>query len=99
NFPISALRAPADLVTATILIKKAAAEANRSLGRLEPAIAKSPEAWSSRWGGLVCSRCVCRSQVFTDRSQAIHPTDRSKLTCPLPPITLPLPPNPPNRAG
>ena len=29
NFPISGLRAPADLVVATILIKKAAAEANR----------------------------------------------------------------------
>jgi fumarate hydratase class II len=36
NFPISGLRAPADLVTATILVKKAAAEANASLGRLEP---------------------------------------------------------------
>ena len=36
NFPISGLHAPADLVTATILIKKAAAEANRDLGRLDP---------------------------------------------------------------
>ena len=35
NFPISGLRAPADLVTATILIKKAAAEANAALGRLD----------------------------------------------------------------
>src|SRR5436190_5181386 len=35
NFPISGLRAPADLVTATILIKKAAAQANVSLGRLD----------------------------------------------------------------
>src|SRR5580765_6824514 len=34
NFPISGLRAPADLVTATILVKKAAAEANAALGRL-----------------------------------------------------------------
>ena len=34
NFPISGLRAPADLVTATILVKKAAAEANATLGRL-----------------------------------------------------------------
>ena len=33
NFPISGLRAPADLVTATILVKKAAAEANLGLGR------------------------------------------------------------------
>src|SRR5262245_31224476 len=39
NFPISGLRAPADLVTATILIKKAAAEANRDLGRLDPDVA------------------------------------------------------------
>jgi aspartate ammonia-lyase len=34
NFPISGLHAPADLVTATILVKKAAAEANAALGRL-----------------------------------------------------------------
>ena len=40
NFPISGLRAPADLVTATILIKKAAAEANRDLGRLDAAVAR-----------------------------------------------------------
>jgi aspartate ammonia-lyase len=39
NFPISGLHAPADLVTATILVKKAAAEANRQVGRLEPAVA------------------------------------------------------------
>ena len=34
NFPISGLRAHADLVTATVLVKKAAAEANAALGRL-----------------------------------------------------------------
>jgi aspartate ammonia-lyase len=34
NFRISGLRAPDDLVTATILIKKAAAQANQALGRL-----------------------------------------------------------------
>ncbi len=34
NFRISGLRMPADLVTATILVKKAAAEANTELGRL-----------------------------------------------------------------
>ncbi len=44
NFPISGLRAPDDLVTATILIKKAAAEANAALGRLEPAVAHAIEA-------------------------------------------------------
>jgi aspartate ammonia-lyase len=38
NFPISGLRAPADLVTATILVKKAAAQANVALDRLEPRI-------------------------------------------------------------
>src|SRR4029079_4325376 len=41
NFQISDLRAPADLVTATILIKKAAAEANRDLGRLDAAVASA----------------------------------------------------------
>ncbi len=39
NFPISGLTAPPELVTATIQIKKAAAIANTSLGRLEPDIA------------------------------------------------------------
>src|SRR5438128_12502916 len=41
NFQISGLRAPADLVTATILVKKAAAEANASLGRLDSEIARA----------------------------------------------------------
>jgi len=35
NFPISGLRAPAQLVTATVFIKKAAAQANVALGRLD----------------------------------------------------------------
>jgi aspartate ammonia-lyase len=39
NFPISGLRAPADLVIATVLIKKAAAQANESLGRLDRRVA------------------------------------------------------------
>jgi aspartate ammonia-lyase len=39
NFPISGLTAPPELVTATILVKKAAAIANRSLDRLPPDIA------------------------------------------------------------
>jgi len=38
NFPVSGLRAHADLVTATILVKKAAAQANVALGRLDAAI-------------------------------------------------------------
>ena len=41
NFPISGLRAPAELVTATVLIKKAAALANLSLDRLDRAIAEA----------------------------------------------------------
>src|SRR3954466_13136180 len=41
NFPISGLRAPSDLVTATILIKKAAAKANRDLGRLDAVTANA----------------------------------------------------------
>src|SRR5215211_3079721 len=39
NFPISGLRAHPDLVTATVLVKKAAAEANASLRRLDAPIA------------------------------------------------------------
>jgi aspartate ammonia-lyase len=41
NFPISGLRAHADLVTAIVHIKQAAAETNASLGRLDPAIARA----------------------------------------------------------
>jgi aspartate ammonia-lyase len=39
NFPISGLKAPASLVTATVVTKRSAAEANRALGRLEPRLA------------------------------------------------------------
>ena len=35
NFPISSLRAPADLIVATVLVKKAAAQANIALKRLD----------------------------------------------------------------
>ena len=41
NFPISGLHAPGDLIVATILIKKAAAEANAALGRLAPDLARA----------------------------------------------------------
>jgi len=41
NFPISGLTAPPELVTATILVKKAAAEANGALGRLDRDIARA----------------------------------------------------------
>jgi len=39
NFPISGLTAPPELVTATVQVKKAAATANASLGRLDEKIA------------------------------------------------------------
>ena len=39
NFPISGLTAAPELVTATVLVKKAAAEANRALGRLPADVA------------------------------------------------------------
>lgn len=38
NFPISGLRAPTDLVVAAVLIKKATAQANAALGRLDGTI-------------------------------------------------------------
>ena len=41
NFPISGLHAPADLVTATVLIKRAAARANVELGRLEARVGEA----------------------------------------------------------
>jgi aspartate ammonia-lyase len=39
NFPISGLKAPAPLVTATVLIKQACARANEAVERLDPAVA------------------------------------------------------------
>src|SRR6185503_15861210 len=41
NFPISGLRAHPDLIVATILVKKAAAEANAALGRLDADVARA----------------------------------------------------------
>src|SRR4051812_7968134 len=41
NFPISGLRAPNELIIATILIKKAAAAANMSTGQLPPDIGRA----------------------------------------------------------
>ena len=38
NFPISGLRAPSELVTATVFIKQACAKANVALGRLDGAV-------------------------------------------------------------
>ena len=41
NFPISGLRAPAELITATVLVKKAAAQANIALTRLDPRVGEA----------------------------------------------------------
>ena len=41
NFPISDLTAPPELVTSTVLIKKAAAKTNAALGRLDKAVARA----------------------------------------------------------
>ena len=41
NFRISDLRAPVDLIVATVLIKRAAAEANQSLERLDARVARA----------------------------------------------------------
>jgi aspartate ammonia-lyase len=41
NFRISELRAPADLIVATVLIKRAAAEANQALERLDARVARA----------------------------------------------------------
>ncbi len=54
NFPISGLRPHPDLVTATVLVKKAAARANQELGRLAPDLADAivsaaDEVLAGRW--------------------------------------------------
>src|SRR5262249_41053129 len=65
NFPISGLRAQPDLVVATIYIKKAAAEANATLGRLNPDVAKAiVTAADEVIGGSL------RDQVVVDADQA-----------------------------
>ena len=63
NFPISGLRAPADLVTATILVKKAAAEANRDLGRLDADVARAIVARRRRDSRRPASRSVRRRRL------------------------------------
>jgi aspartate ammonia-lyase len=65
NFPISGLRVPASLISATALIKKAAAKANASLGRLDPVVAgaiaeAADEVVAGRW----------RNQFLVDVYQA-----------------------------
>jgi aspartate ammonia-lyase len=65
NFRISDLRAPSDLIVATVLIKRAAAEANEALGRLEKRVAAAiiQAADEIRGGGL-------RDQFVVDVYQA-----------------------------
>src|SRR3954468_17828206 len=65
NFPISGLRAPADLVTATILVKKAAAQANAALGRLETSVAAAITAAADE-----ILRGALRDQFIVDVYQA-----------------------------
>ena len=65
NFRISDLRAPFDLIVATVLIKRAAAEANEALGRLDKRVAAAiiQAADEIRGGGL-------RDQFVVDVYQA-----------------------------
>ena len=65
NFRISDLRAPSDLIVATVLIKRAAAEANEALGRLDKRVAAAiiKAADEIRGGGL-------RDQFVVDVYQA-----------------------------
>ena len=65
NFPISGLRAPADLVLATVLIKKAAAAANKALNRLEARIADAIAAAADEIAGG-----ALRDQFVVDVYQA-----------------------------
>jgi aspartate ammonia-lyase len=41
NFPISGLRAPDELIVATVLVKKAAAAANKAMGQLPPDLGRA----------------------------------------------------------
>ncbi|MGC4086110.1 MAG: hypothetical protein QM736_29310 [Vicinamibacterales bacterium] len=61
NFPISGLHAPDSLVTATVLVKRAAAEANRDLGRLAPS--KQPRSSRLRTRSLPVSCATSSSST------------------------------------
>ena len=65
NFPISGMRAPADLILATVLIKKAAAQANSALGRLDARIAEAIAAAADEVAGG-----ALRDQFVVDVYQA-----------------------------
>ena len=73
NFPISGLTAPPALVTATILIKKAAAEANRTLGRLSPrSRPRDRQGRRRRARGAACA--ISSSSTSTRRAPAPRTT-------------------------
>src|SRR5260221_8732447 len=75
NFPISGLKAPAPLVTATILIKHACARANEALGRLDPAVAGAiVRAADEILGGAL------RDQFIVDVYQAVAGTSHNMNT-------------------
>ena len=63
NFPISGLTAPAELVTATVLVKKAAAQANATLGRLPADIADAIVAAADEILGRRAPRSVRRRRL------------------------------------
>src|SRR5262245_30730041 len=59
NFPISGLRAPAPLVMATVFIKKAAAQANVALGRLDARVGNAIiEAADEILGGALADQFI-----------------------------------------
>jgi aspartate ammonia-lyase len=71
NFPISGLHAPSDLVTATVLIKKAAAQANAALDRLDTLIGNAiAQAADEILGG----RCAINSSWTSIRPEPAHRT-------------------------
>jgi aspartate ammonia-lyase len=65
NFPISGMRAPTDLILATVLIKKAAAQANSALGRLDARFAEAIAAAADEVAGG-----ALRDQFVVDVYQA-----------------------------
>ena len=78
NFPISGLTAQPELVTATVLIKKAAADANAALGRLDREIARAIVAAADEILDGPPARSVRRRRVSgRRRNVAQHEHERS----------------------
>jgi aspartate ammonia-lyase len=95
NFPISGLRAHPDLVTATILVKKAAAQANAALDRLEGGIAgaivsAADEILSGQWrdqfvvdvyqAGAGTSHNMNANEVLANRAAELLGAPRGEYT-------------------